>query len=347
VSVRLYGRAAGYGSHAVVTRGFRSVLEKAALLEGFFALDLPEEDSPPPGALAQHGILTGALNMARQMNVGARHDHRWAVVAPNSSYMPPVILKELRDLGVTCLAPSTWAESVLKSYELPTVMVHHGISDEFVQHDRSHAREAYDQEEFTVLHFSTSAGQRKGTLELLQAWRTATELKLLPPKALLVCVLDTPATLTLCERMVDEAMAMPAGVKFTQRFEFAPLPMSAVLAQVNLVCQPSRGEAFGCIPLETRACGVPICATACTGHSDHIWERAPGVVVIPHGADGEIDDGPGALAPTVLPSEIMTALVTAYERWVVLDGEAGAFAPRIRQEWGWGVRLEPFLAQLR
>ena len=46
--------------------------------------------------------------------------------------------------------------------------------------------------------------------------------------------------------------------------------MASYLGGFDLVCQPSRAEGFGLVPLEARACGVPVAATLCTGHADHM-----------------------------------------------------------------------------
>jgi len=296
MTVRLYGRSGGNGSHAVVTRGFQLALEEAGLLEGFFPLDLPEDELVQhPGALARDGVFTGALNLIRQLSINARHERRWAVVAPNSTYVPPVIVNELHRANVTCLAPSIWASGVLHSYNLRTIVVRHGVSG-FDTAAREMAREEYEKGLFRVMHLSTSAGQRKSTFELIQAWCEAQGAGYIPSTAQLVCVLDHDARTALRERLLDAELATPTTVDLMTRWDFGPGMFTRVFRAAHVVCQPSRAEAFGLLPLEALACGVPIVATACTGHAEHVF--GPGVVQVLHDENAPIDDGPGAMAPT-------------------------------------------------
>ncbi len=89
-------------------------------------------------------------------------------------------------------------------------------------------------------------------------------------------------------------------------------------------------------PLEARACGVPVAATACTGHLDHIGLSAPaGVIVIPHGGDEESDDFLGARAPSVCTADIEEALIQARGRWRNLSKAALYAADELRQRHAW------------
>ena len=87
-------------------------------------------------------------------------------------------------------------------------------------------------------------------------------------------------------------------------------------------------------PLEARACGVPVVATECTGHSQgHV--RGRGVIVVPHGDLSPIDDGPGAVAPSVSSEDILKALHAAYDQWAGLAWAAQAGAEKVRKDWSW------------
>jgi hypothetical protein len=333
---RLYGVTLNNGSHAVVTRGFREVLLQRGELDGLVALDMHTSELIS-GALAPRAIWTGPLHLLELLTVGTKHKERWVVVAPNSTHLPQAIVHALKELRALALAPSAWALEILESYGLPAVLARHGVSG-LAQVDRTDVRETYQHGQFQVVHMSTSAGQRKGTVELLQGWARAVEHGWVPAKASLFVILDHAASLALQERLADEDLIIPPRVTLASRVNFKARELMQLYGNVHLVCQPSRGEAFGLVPLEALACGVPVAATNCTGHVDHV--RGPGVVVIPHGRMQPMDDGPGAQAPGVEADDIAEALRIVHERWAELDAEAQNNSARVREQWSWGNQLK-------
>jgi glycosyltransferase involved in cell wall biosynthesis len=356
MNVRLYGRIMGHGSHAQVTRGFRETLEVAGLLSGVVALDILGLDEQLMGQLrssgdpaVEHGVLTGALEFMDQLT-RAKHARRWVMVAPNSNCLPRPIEQMLNDIATDVLVPSDWAADMLKELtDKPIHVVPHGVHEGFSRSaaQRERLENDYNAQQFRVLHFSTSERQRKGTFELLCAWRALMKCGRLPKLAELFLVLDYSAQLRLAERLVDEDMDVP-GLKVVTRLDAAPQAMADVLRQAHVVCQPSRAEAFGIIPLEALACGTPIVATACTGHKQYLSHLGvPGFVVVTHYELGPIDDGPAAVAPTVHPEAIEAALAVAYDNWRDLSGLAFDAAPRVAVDWSWRRQLAPWLEQLR
>jgi glycosyltransferase involved in cell wall biosynthesis len=360
--VRLYGRVLGHGSHARVTHGFSAALRAHRVAVALKPLDVEPDpdDAPIPGALAHHGVYTGPLGGLPQLQRNARHERRWAMVAPNSDRVPDRLLGLLGAHCTDIMVPSHWALEVM-AQEVDRALerqhmkraprlrvVPHGLDEGFrCQHPLLfEARERYREGAFEVLHFSTTEFQRKGTALLLEAWRSAMSRGALPDRARLTLVLDVPAAGRTVEWMADHGYDC-SSVFVSSRGDYAPATLARHLGQyVHVVCQPSRGEGFGLVPLEARACGVPVVMTACTGHSEHVREGAAGVVVVPHGPSAGIDDVPGARAPEVAAQDIEAALVEAYTSWSSLSNAAEVAAQRVGEEWSWKRKLQPWIQAL-
>lgn len=353
--VRLYGRELGKSSLAVVTEGFRSVLEESGLLVGFYGVDTDgaDEYSTPDGVSARHGVYVGPMSRIHEMFRQGLHQHYWIMLAPNSNLLPDDLvrmLKSYRDKHyVHFMAPSAWAAEVVRDHLDECIVVPHGVTPQAIPDDSKRVA-AYADGEFRVLHFSTSARERKGTFELLRAWQLFVKIW---PNAELWCVMDYEATLAIREKLFDEEMSLPHGVKIYQRMD---MQLAEVYSQVHVVCQPSRGEAFGLCPLEALSVGTPIVATACAGHSEYLGfgariddggDMPPGSVLIPTGDWTAIDDLPGSQAPSVDPDDIDTALSKTRHYWPELRGRARANAEQIQNEWAWKEKLGGFVELLR
>ncbi len=379
MTARLYGRSVGNGSLSMVTAGFRGALERAGLLEGFVALDRgagSEEDESPPGALARDGIFTGNLSHVGLMRHGTRHERHWVTVTPNSNYLPRNLLAAVVGLpNVRILSASSWGSTMISAelYDMgfryvedgalwstyydtesnKEVRIHtvrHGVSGFApVESEIEKAREDFSAGKFRVVHFSTTDGQRKGTLELVQAWKIMVEQRLVSRDAELLLVLDHHARLALQGRMIDAGVGLSRGIKILPRGDLNPTLMSRLLGHMHLVAAPSTGEGFGMIPLSARACGVPVVTTVTTGHSAGHCE-GPGVVPIVQPntpTPPPIDDGPGAVAQPVRPADIAAAISKARANWVALSEASQAAALDVYKEWRWDNQLRPLLEQLR
>lgn len=336
---RLYG-VSHVCSHGTVTEGFRQVLMPLGLLEGFVDLSfVPRADDPVPGgALSPDAIYTGPLGQMEVMRQSARHVRRWVMVAPNGSKLPTGLIRELDRTATDLLAPSEWAATVLRrESQLPVLVVPHGVSDEYFPVDPPSPVEQRYPDQFLVVHFSTSDTLRKGTRELVEAWRSA---ELGQRGGLLALVLDDPHALKWRDLRHEES------IHVMERYSSSPKSFRHLASSVHLIAQPSRGEGFGLVPLEARCCGCPVLMSAATGHAEHVGSFADGCQVVPHGPEATIDEAPGATAPTIAVEDLTEALLEAHAHWRELKQNAVRRAASLREEWKWQKKLQPLVKQL-
>lgn len=328
--VRLYGPSVQNDSWCRVACGMRDGLERLGELAGFFEMEgvVHElDDGMPAGSDAPVGVFVGPPDLAYVLRSRGTHRRRAVMIAANSSWLPKRTMRKLAEFATELIAPSEWAAAVCRTHSgLPVTVWRHGVDEAFAP-----AEEPADRADapYRVLHLSSTSTRRKGTLELTRAWVIARREGWIPDDAELTLVLSNPLP-----GGVDETGPCD-GMRRLSRLNMTPAGAAALYRSYDLVCQPSRAEGFGLVPLEARACGVPVCATACTGHDEHLYKWFPGVCAIHHGPDGPVDDGPGAVAPTVRPRDIAEALRWCYGERDALGYSALAAAPRLRQLWSW------------
>ncbi len=345
-TVRLYGFCRDHGSYGQVTAGFReglTALGYDALALDTLALDEDDTfDEEPTGMpLAEVAIFTGPPSMCHRMTEGTDHKARLVMIAPNSDKLPERMMHTVNTHATHLMAPSAWGKTVVSRYtELPVMVVPHGVSQRFKGPSATQIptlEERYQTGGFSVLHLSSTDGERKGTLELCKAFADALKGGTLPPRAELRLVL-TPSGKG---RLLDEGVLTRSMTIVNRAISGAsPEAMVQEYAGAHLVCQPSRGEGFGMVPLEALASGTPIAATKCTGHSEWFFGLA-GAIEIATGPDAPIDDMPGAMAPSVTPDAIRIALQQAYYEWRILKGCAVDEAVMVRARRGWATALGP------
>lgn len=188
---------------------------------------------------------------------------------------------------------------------------------------------------------------RKGTPQLVEAFARVfdpTRGRLRHQKALLV--IRTPANDKLME------MAKATGAAFLYHFDWHDSAMPPETMHDYLggswaaVVQPSRAEAFGIVPCEARAMGLPVILTHCSGQKAH---AEPSDVVVAHGASAPIavNGIPNGRAPSVSAGAIADAL----ERFALRAGEH-AVAARTRavgyaERYSWAAVTAPLAVRLR
>lgn len=338
--VRLYGVSRTNTSWGRVTAGVREGLEGIGGFAGFVPVDDLEDDAFYAGADAPTAIFVGPPSLVGAMTSYGMHEQRYAIVAPNSDWLPERLIKEMMKFA-TIVAPSTWGAYVVGKYTGGVIPPYrHGVSRDFESRLLGAPRRLYDEGGFRVLHLASTHRQRKGTRELILAWRQVVAAGRLGERPELHIVVDAPQG-TFPEAQKEDTIVFP------WRQLNAPGPkMCEYYQQFNLVCQPSRAEGFGLSPLEALASGVPVCATICTGHAEYLTEHTKGLVVVRHGPEAPVDDAPEgevSSAPTVPVTTLAYALAFAYANWIALAHEAFDRASRLSTDWSWPAVTEQWL----
>jgi glycosyltransferase involved in cell wall biosynthesis len=341
--IRLYGTTQENGSYARVTEGMRRALEAHGDLAGFVPLDTYDREETYPGWDAETAVYVGRQKAVSLMTTIGEHQRRYVLLPPNSTWMPDELLDHVAKYATHLIAPSSWAEQVLwhpaEARGMKTSLWLHGVDPEAFRPDSDAFAQRlaeFQDGQFSVLHLTSTEAERKGTRELAEAWaRLVTQGKL-----------GSRPTLTVVGnpyeggRLKEDIERVTRDVRPTLRWiargvGMGPRAAAKFYQAHHVVCQPSRGEGFGLVPLEARACGVPVVATACTGHAAHMTSGDAGVLVVPTGELAPIDDGPAAMAPTVSAEAIVDALGTAAYHWATLANAARNAAATVHVKWNW------------
>jgi len=342
VSVRLYGETKGWGSQAVVMKGFMEAMPEAIAfdLDNDLDNDLDETEARVLGADAKHGVFLGQLTQLVRARMAGNHERFWAMVAPNSDTIGRTLLDLIEAHATDVLVPSMWAKAVMSDLtRLPITVVPHGVSRNWA--GRHAMLKPPRPSSFQVLHMTSTTTDRKGTKALMQAWRAAMSNGKLPGDSVLRIVCVPEMRITIIE--LAEEYGIAGSVEAMSRLNMPPAYAKGFYKAHDYICQPSRGEGFGMVPLEALASGVPVIATGCTGHSE--WAGAigtPPLVLVNWGEREPIDDFPGSKAPIVHTEDVYKALVRAYEERHEFKEVAESMAARIQTEWSWTAKLAYF-----
>lgn len=342
---RLYGDSHQQGSFGSIMRGYRDGLLQADAMVDLYETEAISDEDAPPGATAPFAIGFGVPNRAHFMRRFGAHKWRGWVVAPNSTFVPEMIGTFVGNAEADLLAPSPWAASVLRR-TFPEFKVHvlpHGVPALW---RRLRPLEATPRP-WRALHVTSTAGDRKCTTEVVAAFERLAALGSFGADPTLVVKADWLASNMLRSTgQVDERSRFVRVVD-----DFVERDWATFLRAFDAVVQPSRAEGFGLVPLEALAVGVPVVATACTGHAAYLDEETltwAAAVVVEHGPDVPLlDDGEAAMAPEVRQDAIEAALLKAYAERDDLRQRADATRLEWVNRFGYDVICGMFVDFLR
>lgn len=379
-SYRIYGPLNGETSWSRVARGLYIGLQAYRQTHFFKTDELGHEIDAPlkTGSDADVGIFVGPPNRAGMMMGQGHHSERWLMLAPNSTWLPRDVLEELERVHAVTgyLSPSNWGCEVIRHHtDLPVRCFPHGVDTHQLALVDAEVPAPAPEGDFSVLHLSSTHLQRKGTQQLVEAWVQAMVDGSLPEGARLDVVLDGSAASVdkVCREAIQKGRRPVSGeraewilgsVKVLPRLNLAPPRLASLMWQYHCVCQPSRAEGFGMVPLEARCVGVPVIMTNGTGHGMHVpgnnndfYPSREGIVgdfflrgsvlVVPQGSLAPSDDGPGAMAPGFSTRDLQGALVMMCRHAGRYREIASSFAPSVRERWSWQEQARRYLGEPR
>jgi len=251
------------------------------------------------------------------------------------------------------MAPSSWCRDVMvTSGAIPRLMfmvLNHGISDVFAPASNPEIMSGDPDDGFVFLHLCSAVfyPERKGTPQFFEAAE-----QLVKEGANIIARVVFGAKTRGIKKLL--ANLSPEMNNHTQMHFFSGARPQPDIVNIYSGCHaavfPSRAEGFGCIPLEVRACGIPVVQTMCTGHRDHIdpdddpsrW----GIVEIPH---GPLEPAWGSFgkAPTVRPQDVYEAMKKCIANYENLREAALDMADAVRTQWSWSETTRPLIEFLR
>jgi glycosyltransferase involved in cell wall biosynthesis len=345
--IQVYGRFDGYWSHTQVSRGIVYGLHINGLdvqvcnvgkYGGYEGLSEPIEAggygiSVPSGiAEAPVGFWVGGYppQMSQWL---AGHKVRVALVIAESSVVPK---QWVQTLGVChiVVVPSQWTRDAYLRAGVDKdrlLVVPHGIHPLYLY---AEAQPVQDPPLFLHVCGSASFPQRKGTPQLIEAWRMV-----FPRGEARLRIRMMPGG-----HEVEDAAKGAVGVEIDHSEE-AMRPDQMITYQCGSgfcgCIQPSRGEAFGIVPVEARAVGLPVILTHCAGHLEH---ASPRDIVVEHGLDSHLrcNGIVNGAAPTVKVHDIERALLAWKERQPTLHRD-----PTYARQWQWPEVTRKLAGRLR
>jgi hypothetical protein len=355
-SVRLYYPGGKVGSFGALAEGYLHAFNALGVKHAAFDYRVPpdEDGFPFGGSTYDIGLYVGEPTHLQLMQMHARHKVRYVVLAPNGYGIPGNIVKSCKQYDVTPLAPSTWASEVLgKQFGHPVEVAHHGVHvqpeswDDAPEEALQWARLA--ERGITMmrlLHVTSTASDRKGTLTLLRAM----DEEGLSDMVSLYIKCDP----LVAPRLQDIVSDMPERCQRRIAVDTQSYPNNGTyhdfLRRFDAVIQPSRAEGFGLVPLEAASIGMPSVLTSKTGHEDFVLDIWSHVIQEDEEVYEQITEGryttiPGETFPVqTLSARSIAIAVRELRANLVRDMQKAIdIAPQVREKWAWKKVVDTWL----
>jgi len=344
--ISIYGNSGNF-SNARVTLGFLEAFSSNLNLGDIRFFDLSKDDQKEEVKIhakessSKLGIFLGSLSYLDSVLPYHKHHELMIMIAPNSDKIGTSLKKLLNsDERISILSPSQWALETLQG-ELPRKQIYlapHGVSKTF--NPKLNLTDTPDR--VRLLHMSSSTLERKGTVELIEAWKEIVEVHKEEFKEISLTILVQTNMLPFYYRLRKTHEIPNENLIISKPLDLDEDRMSKLYSTYDAVIQPSRGEGFGMVPLEARVCGIPAICTTTGGHEMHTTEGLKDGTVVPiqTGPLAPIDDFPSAVAPTVTPSSIQQAIEHFIENKENLKNNAHRHSGSTKSKWLWENKLK-------
>lgn len=348
--IQVYGRFDGYWSHAQVSRGLVFGLHQNGLRDlqicnvahqgGYEGLSEPVEQGGY-GLSVDSGISHAPIGLwvgGYPPQLGGwleEHPVRVALFIAESSTIP----RSWAQIANKChivVVPSEWTRGAYLRAGVDAdrlTVVPHGIHPLYQWAEAQ--RPAHSPQRMLHVCGSASFPQRKGTPQLIEAWR-----KIFPAGEVELHIRMMPGG-----REVEDLVLGGAPGVHVDHDVNALRPDQMIALQCGggfCACvQPSRAEAFGLVPVEARAVGLPVIATACAGHAEHAGPRD---IVVEHRQEATIrvNGIPNGTAPQVTVDDVALALERWRSRRPTLERD-----PEYARKWQWHMVTQKLAGRLR
>jgi glycosyltransferase involved in cell wall biosynthesis len=260
----------------------------------------------------------------------------------------PPAWRDVIEREAVVLAPSSWVAGVIEDSGVTTrtMVLNHGVGPMFRP---SLEASSLDELPCVLLHACASVfyPERKSTPQVLEAFKILVDrghdivLRL-------VFGLRTKQVKRMLRSVPQEIR--PRLQVFFHEGSRPQDEMAEVYRNAHVLLAPSRAEGFGIMPVESRACGVPVIQTLCTGHFDHLELGADpvewGICPVSHG-DLVSAWGDYGRAPEVRTEWIVNATEAFLHNRRLFTSNAREHAAAVRENWSWERVSQPLIDWVR